>query len=600
MKKKKKKEPVFSKKKIKRMKRSDGLSMKLVDQFTMDRVVACSASRHPKRVALRTYAEEGSEITYGELQRKSDAIGLYFLEQGFVKGDRVALVGESSPTWMLAYFGITGIGLTAVPVLSEFSAKEVLQILADGDVKAVVVNGRHIEKVLPFIQERPEFLIRLEDLFHIPMPISSELQNKTQFINAPGRDITRRKVDAKAKKLLTEHRPAEEDLASLIYTSGTTGMSKAVMLTHKNLVWNADISTDVYVKLKPGHKILSILPVSHVYEFTTGQILELLCGCEIVYLGRPPAPSSLLPALKEVRPHIIMTVPLLIEKIYRASVLPTLKENTKLQPYLRYGLSRRFIYRIIGRKLKVTMGGRLRFFGIGGAPLDREVETFLAEAKFPYALGYGLTETSPLIAGGKPKNHTVGVIGPIVKHLEVRLEEQDPNTKIGEIAVKGPSVTQGYWNNPTLNEESFTSDGFFKTGDLGFIDKKGRLAIMGRTKTVILGSGGENIYPELIEAVINNQDFVTESLVIPEGGALVALIKLDLEAYAQKMALSVNEAKSEAARYISKLREEVNKELAAFSRLSGVHLQEDAFERTPTQKIKRFLYHRKKDEREDA
>ena len=295
-----------------------------------------------------------------------------------------------------------------------------------------------------------------------------------------------------------------------------------------------------------------------------------------------------------------MTVPLLIEKIYRSSVLPTLKESTKLHRYLRFGLTRRFIYRIIGRKLKVTMGGRLRFFGIGGAPLDREVETFLAEANFPYAIGYGLTETSPLIAGGTPKKHKVGTIGKIVEHLQVRLEDKDPNTGVGEIAVSGPSVMQGYWNNPTLNEESFTADGFFKTGDLGHIDKSGRLSIMGRTKTMILGSGGENIYPELIEAVINNYDFVTESLVIPEGGALVALIKLDLEAYAEKMALSVNEAKNEATRYINKLREDVNKELSVFSRLSGAHLQEDAFERTPTQKIKRFLYHRKKDRSEDA
>jgi len=597
---KKKKEAVLNKRAIKRIKRSDGLKMKLVDRYTMDRVVACNASRYTKRIAMRTYAEEGSELTYTDLQRKSDAISLFFLDQGFEKGDRIALIGESSPHWMLAYFGLTSVGLTAVPVLSEFSAKEILQILADGAVKAVIVNAKHIEKILPFIQEKPAFLIRLEDLFHIPMPISSELTTKDQFISAPGRDITRRKIDAKAKKALASNRPEEDDLASLIYTSGTTGMSKAVMLTHKNLVWNADISTDVYIKLKPGNKTLSILPVSHVYEFTTGQILELLCGCEIVYLGRPPAPSSLLPALKEVRPHIIMTVPLLIEKIYRSSVLPTLKESTKLHRYLRFGLTRRFIYRIIGRKLKVTMGGRLRFFGIGGAPLDREVETFLAEANFPYAIGYGLTETSPLIAGGTPKNHKVGTIGKIVKHLEVRLEEKDPNTGVGEIAVSGPSVMQGYWNNPALNEESFTSDGFFKTGDLGHIDKKGRLSIMGRTKTMILGSGGENIYPELIEAVINNHDFVTESLVIPEGGALVALIKLDIEAYAEKMALSVNEAKNEATRYINKLREEVNKELSVFSRLSGAHLQEDAFERTPTQKIKRFLYHRKKDKSEDA
>ncbi len=214
---KKKKEPIISKKKIKRMKRSDGLKMKLVDKYTMERVVACSASRYAKRTALRTYGEEGSELTYSELKRKSDAISLYFLEQGFVKGDRIALIGESCPNWMLAYFGLTGVGLAAVPVLPEFSPKEILHILRDSGVKAVVVNARHIEKILPFVREKPEFLIRLEDLFHIPMPISGELKDRDQFLNAPGRDIARRKMDGKTQKLLSGNRPEEEDLASLIF-----------------------------------------------------------------------------------------------------------------------------------------------------------------------------------------------------------------------------------------------------------------------------------------------------------------------------------------------------------------------------------------------
>ncbi len=592
---KKVKKEVWSSRRIKKLKRDDALKMKLVYRYTMDSLVESTASRYPKRTALRLYGDDQSSYTFDQVRHAKDAIGLFLLELGFEKGDRIAILGESCPTWLVAYFGITAIGCVAVPILPDFSAKEIAQILEHSGTRAVVVNAKHFEKVAPFIQQNPEMLIRMEDLFHIPAPISAELTTKEQFLWAPGRDIARRKVDEKERQKRVERLAEEDDLASIIYTSGTTGSSKAVMLTHKNLVWNADISSDVYIKLKPGNRVLSILPISHVYEFTVGQLLELLCGCEIVYLGRAPAPSILLPALKEVRPHVVMTVPLLIEKVYRSSILPALKANEKLTKWQSFPPARRLIAQIAGRKLKLTFGGKLRFFGIGGAPLDLEVESFLADAAFPYAIGYGLTETSPLIAGGKPNKHYVGTIGKIVEHLDVKIDEPDPTTGVGEILVKGPSVMQGYYNNDKLNDEAFTEDGYFRTGDLGIVDKRRRLSIKGRTKTMILGSGGENIYPELIEAVINSQDFVTESLVIPEHGGLAALIKIDIDSFAQKMALNVHEARAEAAKYVAKIRDEVNKELAVFSRIRTAELQEEPFARTPTQKIKRFLYSRMKD-----
>ncbi len=585
----------WTKRRIRALKRTDGLTMKLVTAYTMDSVVESTASRYPKRVALRLFLDEGSAITFGALKQAKDAIGIFLIEHGFETGDKIALLGESCPTWLVAYFGITAVGCIAVPILPDFSAKEVSQILSHSGAKAVVVNAKHFEKVKPFVEQHPDALVRMEDLFHIPHPISAQLETKEQFAWAPGRDIRRRRADEQATKMRSERLCSEEDIASIIYTSGTTGSSKAVMLTHKNLVWNADISSDVYIKLKPGNRVLSILPISHVYEFSVGQILELLCGCEIVYLGKAPAPSILLPALKEVRPHVVMTVPLLIEKVYRSSVLPALKANEKLAKWQSFGPARRLIARVAGRKLKVTFGGKLRFFGIGGAPLDREVESFLADASFPYAIGYGLTETSPLIAGGKPNKHIVGTIGKLVEHLDVKIESPDPETGVGEILVKGPSVMVGYYKNEELNREAFTDDGYFRTGDLGCLDKRKRLSIKGRTKTMFLGSGGENIYPELIEAVINTQEYVTESLVIPEQGGLAALIKIDIDSFAQKMALNVNDAKAEAMKYVAKIRDDVNKELAAFSRIRTAELQEEPFARTPTQKIKRFLYSRLKD-----
>lgn len=587
-----KKQGIWSYRRIRRLKRTDGLKMKTVTSYTMESLVECTSSRNAKRVALRIYGEEGSDVTYTQLKVMKDAIGVFLLERGFERGDRIAIMGESCPTWLIAYFGITSVGITAVPILPDFSAKETNQILEHSKAKGIIINSKHFEKVIPFVRNNPSLLIRMEDLFHIPDPISSQLEDKLQFSSAPGRDICRRKIDTRSCQLREAHLANEDDIASLIYTSGTTGNSKGVMLTHKNLVWNADISTDVYVDLKAGNRVLSILPISHVYEFTTGQLLELMRGCTIFYLGKAPAPSILLPALKEVRPHIVMTVPLLIEKVYRSSVAPVLKGSPKLQKWLKFGFIRRFLCRVIGRKLKLTFGGRLKFFGIGGAPLDREVEQFLADAKFPYSIGYGLTETAPLIAGGLPTKHFVGTIGKVVEHVQVKLDNPDPNTGVGEIQVKGPNVMVGYYDNPRLNAEVFTSDGFFRTGDLGHLDRRGRLSIMGRTKTMILGSGGENIYPELIEAVINNQSYVTESLVVPESGGLIALIKLDVDLFAQKMAVNVNDVKTEALKYLNKIREEVNKELSSFSRISSVELQDEPFQRTPTQKIKRFLYSR--------
>ncbi len=590
--KKNKKKDIWSLKRISKLKRSDGLTMKTVYEYTMDAVVDCTASRNGKRVALRIYGDDESIITYSQMKNMKDSIAVTLLEAGFVHGDKIAILGESCPTWIVAYFGITSIGCVAVPILPDFSSKETCSILEHSGAKGVVVNARNFEKLIPFVEENPSFLVRMEDLFHIPDPISGSLKDREQFASAPGRDITRRKLDKKAQDLRASSKAKEDDLASLIYTSGTTGSSKGVMLTHKNLVWNADISTDVYVKLKPGDHVLSILPIAHVYEFTTGQVLELMCGTEITYLGKAPAPSILLPALKAVRPRLLMSVPLLMEKIYRSSVLPVMRDNEKLRPWLKFGPTRRLISRIIGRKLKITFGGKLKFFGIGGAPLDRDVEQFLADARFPYSIGYGLTETSPLIAGGKPTKHYVGMIGPLVEHVDVILENKDPETGVGEILVKGPNVMQGYYKNPKLNEEVFTEEGYFRTGDLGFFDKKGRLAIKGRTKTMILGAGGENIYPEHIEAVINNLSFVSESLVVPEDGGLIALIKIDIDSFAQKMALNVNDAKEEAMKYVAKIREDVNKELSAFSRISTAELHEEPFQRTPTQKIKRFLYSR--------
>ena len=582
----------ITEKDCRRIKRSDGMRMKTVKGYTFPEFMEAISSRYPKRTCYKVFRTgEENDLTYSQLVWYARASASYLLSLGIKKGDRIAIIGESCPEWMVMYLSIVSIGAIAVPVLPDFPSRDMLSILHDSGAKGVAVNTKHFPK-LEGVDDL--LLFRLDDLVHVP-----SLPDGSSFAGAPGFSLIKQKINAKA---IDDSKPEEMDTASIIYTSGTTGTSKGVELSHMNILRCADLATDVYVSLKPGEKVLSILPMSHVYEFTIGQILPLMKGLEINFLGRQPAVSILLPALAEIRPHVMLSVPLLIEKVYKAAVLPVLKGEDRIAKLAKNPITKPLVMRTIGRKLKKTFGHRLKFFGIGGAPLDSEVERFLHDAHFPYALGYGLTETSPLVAGcgSSHRAQRPGFIGQVVSDDSVIL--LDKNTEeIGEIAVKGPNVMKGYYNKPELTAEVFTEDGYFRTGDLGYLDKKGRLAIRGRVKTMILGPGGENIYPEMIETLINNLDFVEESLVVPEDGGLLALIKIDISLMADKMKISVQEAQKEAEKYIASIRKNVNSQLSAFSKISSVELQEKPFERTPTQKIKRFLYpeRRKKGDKDE-
>ncbi len=576
-------------KKCAAIKRDDGLKMRCVDKYTFPSFLNAIVSRYSDRNCYSIFREEDTtSLTYKQVLIKVRAVEAYLLSKGVQKGDKIAIYGESSPNWMIFYFALTSIGGIAVPILPGFSASEAKNAFEHSEIKGLACQKAQFNLVKDYVIEHKLMLIRLEDLFAIPEETMLTLSDGKSFEEAPGFDITRQKGKTKQISVDVE----EDDIASIIYTSGTTGASKGVVLTHKNILRNADWCTDKFCNIKPGDKVLSILPMSHVYEFTIGQILTLMCGCEIHILGKPPAVSILLPALKTIRPEIMLTVPLLIEKVYKSAVVPVLRDNPRMAKLIKKPIIGSFVYKTIGRKLKMTFGGKLKFFGIGGAALDPEVEKFLYRAKFPYALGYGLTETSPLIAGCSPKSHRPGILGFLVKDLDVVLLDKNEEG-VGEIAVKGPSVTSGYYKNDKLNAEAFTQDGYFRTGDLGSFNKKHLLTIRGRCKTMILGPAGENIYPEAIESLINNQEFVQESLVVPENGGLLALIQIDIELMAKKMKISIDEAKIEAKKYVDSLKKDVNKELSSVNRIDSVQLQEEPFDRTATQKIKRFLYPKK-------
>lgn len=539
--------------------------------FTLLEIFSKAVQTYGNRRICGFIADEG--YTYEQWGRIVLSLRRHLAAAGIQPGDRVALLGENSPQWGMAYFSILAAEALAVPILNDFNEKEIANILEHSGAKAMFVSSKYTGKASKFLEnsEHPAFILE-----EIPF------QEHIEGAEPESLDL--------AKELSSLPKASKDDIASIIYTSGTTGMSKGVMLSHGNIAVNAEINSRSFIELIPGDKMVSILPLSHSYEFTIGFIMAIIAGLDIHYLGKPPIASILLPALEKVKPQIMLSVPLLIEKVFRASVLPKIQKKALLRFLYKIPTMRRAIHRKSGKLLKQRFGGNLKFFGIGGAPLDPTVEQFLIEAGFPYAIGYGLTETAPLLAGCAPAWTRLSSTGKVLDNVEMRIADPHPETGEGEIQVRGPNVMKGYYRDPEKTAEVFTPDGWFKTGDLGIFDDDGYLYIKGREKNMILGSNGENIYPELIESVINNFDFVEESLVMPSAEGLAAQVKLDLEALAEHLKVSTEEVGSHAKEYLDSLVKRINKELNVYSRVQKLKLQMEPFIRTPTKKIKRYLY----------
>lgn len=536
--------------------------------MTLRDVLLQSSATYAERPALG-FVDDRLTLTYAELAPLAAVLISRLRAAGLERGDRVVLLSENRPEWGVAYLGITAAGFVVVPILTDFHADQIASITTHSEARAAVVS----EKLLSKLGRFRGTLVPIETL--------------------AGPEARR---TAESASLLEEAFPLVEPeaLAAILYTSGTTGNSKGVMLSHLNLVFDI-LATRSIIRLHRTDRFLSVLPLAHTYECSIGFLDGILQGCSIWYLDKPPVASVLLPALKKIRPTIMLTVPLIIEKVYRSSVLPTLE---KMSVYKHKALHP-LLNRLAGIKLKKTFGGRLRFFGIGGASLSPDVEKFLLDARFPYAIGYGLTETAPLIAGCGPFRTHWKAAGPALKGVDLRIADPKPDTGEGEIQARGLNVMKGYYKDPEKTAEVFTTDGWFRTGDLGVFDAKGRLYIRGRLKTMILGASGENIYPEEIEALINRSAFVAESLVIGDSGGLTALIHLkpevvdDLKAAAQDR---IEDAERSVEDLLERLRKEANAGLAAFNRISKVAFHHEPFEKTPTQKIKRFLYPKKRED----
>lgn len=517
----------------------------------------------------------GEDVSFDEVGKRVKEVQDMLTGAGVNAGDKVVILSSSMPNWGVCYFAVVTAGMVAVPILPDFTGADLDILIKHSEAKALLVSDNLFTKLSKETVDRLNIVIRTKNL-----------------------GIISQRVKAEGSTAI----PKAEDLAAILYTSGTTSTPKGVMLTHGNLASQMNMLYGLY-PIGPEDAMLSVLPMAHTYECSLGMLYIFSTGGTVTYLEKPPTPSVLMPALRKARPTAFLIVPLIIEKIYRSQIYAKFTSNGFWRTLYNMSFTRRYLHRIAGKKLIKVFGGRARLF-IGGAKLDEQVEQFLIEAKIPYAIGYGLTETAPLVAGQISPAVKLGATGPAMKGVQVRLENVNPDTKQGEIVVNSPSVMKGYYKNPEATAEVFTKDGWFRTGDLGYIDEDGYIFIKGRLKNMILGPSGENIYPEEIESVLNTHVYVSESVVTEQNGQLVALVHFDTDAierlkeeFMTKLEITRDEWHKKVAEWDQRMDElkkdvmkYVNSKVNRFSRISEVVEEENEFEKNPSKKIRRYLY----------
>lgn len=538
--------------------------MKMREKYvdTLAKLYEYSTTVYSKNQYTQWYDTKEGGYTYSSFKRRTDELSKTLTQYGISSGDKVAIFSQSMPNWSVAFFSIVPFGRIAIPILPDSSENEVTNIINHSESKVIFVSKRLFSKISQEVIDRMTLVIDLDTL--------EILKSDEEKFTCDGRTSI----------------PTPDDIATIIYTSGTTGSAKGVVLSHRNLSSNI-ITCYRSCKRDEKDRWLSILPMAHTLEMTLGMLYPMYTGSTVYYLPKPPIASLLLKAMKIVKPTTMLTVPMIIEKVYKNSVLPTIAKSRTLSWMNEHmnGL----MCRIIGMKLKKTFGGHISFYGIGGAKLDPEVERFLLKAKFPYAIGYGLTETSPLLGYAMGGWRAVGSFGYPVYNVKLKLHNINPETGEGEVVAKGPNVMLGYYKDPVRTKSVFTEDGWFRTSDIAIQDSKGRFYIKGRNSNMILGPSGENIYPEEIENVLNNVEGVSESIVVERNGRLVALVQpnenfIDWDKEGEdKLYAKLDEWKK-------KILNITNKNVNKSSQVSSVEVMKEPFEKTATQKIRRFKY----------
>ena len=529
---------------------------------TLAKLYDYATTVYSKNQYTQWYDTKEGGYTYQSFKGKCDSLSKKLTQYGIGAGDKVAILSQSMPNWSVAFFSIVPFGRIAIPILPDSSENEVTNILEHSESKVIFVSQKLSGKLSQACRDKMTLVIDI-DTFEV-------LSADESKFTCDGRTMV----------------PTPDDIATIIYTSGTTGSAKGVVLSHRNLSSNV-ITCYHSCKRTEKDRWLSVLPMAHTLEMTLSMLYPMYCGATVYYLPKPPVASLLMKALKIVKPTTMLTVPLIIEKVYKGSVLPTIKGSRTLTWMNEHmnGL----MCKIIGMKIKKTFGGHMSFYGIGGAKLDPEVENFLLKAGFPYAIGYGLTETSPLLGYAMHGWRAVGSFGYPVYNVQLKLHNINPETGEGEIVAKGPNVMLGYYKDPVRTKSVFTEDGWFRTSDIAIQDAKGRFFIKGRNNNMILGPSGENIYPEEIENVINNVEGVSESIVVEREGKLVALVQ-PVDNFIEWDNESEEKLYEKLDSWKAKVLKITNKNVNKSSQVSSVEVMKEPFEKTATQKIRRFKY----------
>jgi long-chain acyl-CoA synthetase len=523
---------------------------------------------------------KGEGYTFGEVGRQIARLHVLFEACGVREGDKVALLGKNSANWGITYLAVISCGAVVVPILPDFKANDVQHIINHSD-SVLLFAAANLFDALD-TQKTP----KLKGAFSLAdFSLLSDMEVKTTRKAVGELDqLFDKNHPGGFGKASVSFRPVTNDkLAVISYTSGTTGFTKGVMVHHNSLVANV-VYANENMPLSPGDAIVSFLPLAHAYGCAFEFLWPFTLGCHITFLTKTPSPQVILQAFSEIRPRLVLSVPLIIEKIYKKQILPAINKPA-MKLAMGIPVLNQVIFRKVYNKLFKVFGGNFHEIVIGGAALNKEVEEFLKRIGFPFSIGYGMTECGPLISYANWDRHRLGSAGKIVDTMEVKIDSPDPHHQVGEILVRGENVMLGYYKNEEATRAALDEEGWLHTGDLGIIDREQYIYIKGRSKSMILGASGQNIYPEEIEAMLNNKKLVQESLVVEKNGLITAMVYPDYEAIDKG---GLGEKKLEET--LEQYRKELNESLPAYMNLAKIRMVPEEFEKTPKKSIKRFLY----------
>ena len=530
--------------------------------------------------ALTDY--KGATLQFHDVARKIEKLHIMFENSGVVKGDKIALCGRNSANWAVAFLATLTYGAIAVPILHEFMPDQIHNIVNHSDAKLLFVGDVVATQVDATKMPGLEGIIYIPD-YSLVVSRTDKLTYAREHLN----EMFGIKYPKYFRKNHVSYYKEEnpEELAMINYTSGTTGFSKGVMIPYRALWGNADFAENVLgKKIKPGDSIISILPMAHMYGMAFEFIFEFIKGCHIFYLTRIPSPAIIAEAFGRLKPAVIIAVPLVIEKIIRKKVFPKI-QNNRMRMLLHMPVISKKVKEKICDQVSNAFGGNFYEVIIGGAAFNQEVESFLHSVGFRYTVGYGATECAPIICYEDYKHFVPGSCGKAALHMMVRIDSPDPENVPGEILAKGPNVMLGYYKNEEATRQTIDKNGWYHTGDLGTMDGEGNVFIKGRSKNMLLGASGQNIYPEEIEDKLNSLALVAESVVVQKGDKLIALVHPDYDE-----AQTLNLGNKELADIMEQNRQELNSMIPAYSKVSEIRIHEEEFEKTPKKSIKRFLY----------